>query len=349
MGLRFVPLFEVDNLWVRFSTPDGVVEAVRGVSFAVERGETLGIVGESGSGKTLATQAAFGLAAGARVEGRAVFDRRDLLAMTVRDRRSILGAQVGMVFQNPLSSLHPMYKVGWQITEAIRTHDRSVSKRAAHARAVDLLGLVGIPQPARRADDYPHQFSGGMRQRAMIAMAISLGPSLLIADEPTTAVDVTIQAQILEVLRQLKDELGIAIVMITHDLGVIAELADRVVVLYGGQVMEKASVSELFYKYHHPYTRGLLRSLPAAEIERGHLVPIEGQPPSPINPPPGCPFVPRCPYRMDRCVLEPPPLEAIAGHPGHLSACFLPKDSASLGPENGHVAIEAAMGEEDRG
>jgi peptide/nickel transport system ATP-binding protein len=180
-------------------------------------------------------------------------------------------------------------------------------------------------------------------------MAIALGPELLIADEPTTAVDVTIQAQILEVLRQLKDELGIAIVMITHDLGVIAELADKVVVLYGGEVMEKASVSELFYKYHHPYTRGLLRSLPAAEIERGQLVPIEGQPPSPINPPPGCPFVPRCPYRMDICALEQPPLETVPGHPGHLSACFLPKDPASLGQENGRVAIEAAMGDEDRG
>jgi peptide/nickel transport system ATP-binding protein len=344
-----VPLFEVDNLWVRFRTPDGVVEAVRGVSFAVERGETLGIVGESGSGKTLATQAAFGLAAGARVEGRAMFDRRDLLAMTVRERRSILGAQVGMVFQNPLSSLHPMYRVGWQITEAIRTHDRSVSRRVARARAVDLLGLVGIPQPARRADDFPHQFSGGMRQRAMIAMAIALGPSLLIADEPTTAVDVTIQAQILEVLRQLKDELDIAIVMITHDLGVIAELADRVVVLYGGQVMEKASVRELFYRHHHPYTGGLLRSLPAAEIERGQLVPIDGQPPSPINPPPGCPFAPRCPYRMDICVVGQPPLETVPAHPGHLSACFLPKDAASLGPEIGRVAIEVAMGDEDRG
>ena len=349
MGWRLVPLFEVDNLWVRFSTPDGVVEAVRGVSFAVERGETLGIVGESGSGKTLATQAAFGLAAGARVEGRAVFDRRDLLRMTSRERRAILGAQVGMVFQNPLSSLHPMYRVGWQVSEAIRTHDRSVSKRAARARVVDLLGLVGIPQPGRRADDFPHQFSGGMRQRVMIAMAIALGPSLLIADEPTTAVDVTIQAQILEVLRQLREELGIAIVVITHDLGVIAELADKVVVLYGGQVMERASVRELFYEHHHPYTGGLLRSLPAAEIERGQLIPIEGQPPSPIDPPPGCPFAPRCSYRMERCVLEQPALEAVPARPGHLSACFLPKDPASRGQVNDRVAIDAAVGDEDRG
>jgi peptide/nickel transport system ATP-binding protein len=344
-----VPLFEVDNLWVRFNTPDGVVQAVRGVSFAVEPGETLGIVGESGSGKTLATQAAFGLAAGARVDGRAVFDRRDLLAMTVRDRREILGAQVGMVFQNPLSSLHPMYRVGWQLIEAIRTHDRSMSKRAAHARVVELLGLVGIPQPARRVDDFPHQFSGGMRQRAMIAMAIALGPALLIADEPTTAVDVTIQAQILQVLKDLKEELGIAIVMITHDLGVIAQLADRVVVLYAGKVMEQGSVRDLFYDHHHPYTEGLLRSLPAAEIGRGHLVPIEGQPPSPIDPAPGCPFAPRCRYRMDRCVREQPMLEPVPGNPGHDSACFLPKDRRSGGEVNDRLTVDAARGDDDRG
>jgi peptide/nickel transport system ATP-binding protein len=344
-----VPLFEVDNLWVRFGTADGVVEAVRGVSFAVEPGETLGIVGESGSGKTLATQAAFGLAAGARVEGRAMFGRQDLLQMTVGERRAILGKQVGMVFQNPLSSLHPMYRVGWQLSEAIRAHDRTMSKRAIHERVVELLGLVGIPQPARRVDDFPHQFSGGMRQRAMIAMAIALGPPLLIADEPTTAVDVTIQAQILRVLRNLKDELGIAIVMITHDLGVIAQLADRVVVLYAGRVMEQASVRDLFYRHHHPYTEGLLRSLPGAEIGRGQLVPIEGQPPSPIDPPPGCPFAPRCRYRMDRCVLEQPRLEPIPGDPGHDSACFLPKDRRSAGQAQDRLAVEVAKGDENRG
>jgi peptide/nickel transport system ATP-binding protein len=344
-----VPLFEVENLWVRFPTPDGVVEAVRGVSFAVEPGETLGIVGESGSGKTLATQAAFGLAAGAQVEGRAIFDRRDLVQMTVRQRRAILGDQVGMVFQNPLSSLHPMYRVGWQLAEAIRAHDRSASKKAVRARVIDLLHLVGIPEPERRVDDYPHQFSGGMRQRAMIAMAIALGPALLIADEPTTAVDVTIQSQILQVLRELKDRLGIAIVMITHDLGVIAQLADRVVVLYGGQVMEQGSVRELFYEHHHPYTQGLLKSLPAADIGRGELVPIEGQPPSPIDPPPGCPFAPRCPYRMERCVLEQPRLEPVSGHPGHSSACFLPKDRASRGQVRARPALEAVKGDETRG
>ena len=344
-----MPLFEVENLWVRFPTPDGLVEAVRGVSFAVEPGETLGIVGESGSGKTLATQAAFGLAAGAQVEGRAIFDRRDLVQMTVRQRRAILGDQVGMVFQNPLSSLHPMYRVGWQLAEAIRAHDRSASKKAVRARVIDLLHLVGIPEPERRVDDYPHQFSGGMRQRAMIAMAIALGPALLIADEPTTAVDVTIQSQILQVLRELKDRLGIAIVMITHDLGVIAQLADRVVVLYGGQVMEQGSVRELFYEHHHPYTQGLLKSLPAADIGRGELVPIEGQPPSPIDPPPGCPFAPRCPYRMERCVLEQPRLEPVSGHPGHSSACFLPKDRASRGQVRARPALEAVKGDETRG
>jgi peptide/nickel transport system ATP-binding protein len=344
-----VPLFEVDNLWVRFGTADGVVEAVRGVSFSVDPGETLGIVGESGSGKTLATQAAFGLAAGARVEGRATFGRQDLLEMSVGERRAILGKQVGMVFQNPLSSLHPMYRVGWQLSEAIRAHDRSMSKRAVHARVVELLGLVGIPQPERRVDDFPHQFSGGMRQRAMIAMAIALGPPLLIADEPTTAVDVTIQAQILRVLRNLKDELGIAIVMITHDLGVIAQLADRVVVLYAGRVMEQASVRDLFYRHHHPYTEGLLRSLPAAEIGRGELVPIEGQPPSPIDPPLGCPFAPRCRYRMDICVREQPRLEPVTGNPGHDSACFLPKNRRSGGPVTDSLVVEAAKGDDDRG
>jgi peptide/nickel transport system ATP-binding protein len=344
-----VPLFEVDNLWVRFPTADGVVEAVRGVSFAVEPGETLGIVGESGSGKTLATQAAFGLAAGAQVEGRAIFDRRDLVQMTVRERRAILGDQVGMVFQNPLSSLHPMYRVGWQLAEAIRAHDRSASKKAVRSRVVDLLHLVGIPEPERRVDDYPHQFSGGMRQRAMIAMAIALGPALLIADEPTTAVDVTIQSQILQVLRELKDRLGIAIVMITHDLGVIAQLADRVVVLYGGLVMEQGSVRDLFYEHHHPYTQGLLKSLPGTGIGRGELVPIMGQPPSPIDPPPGCPFAPRCPYRMERCVLEQPRLEPVSGHPGHSSACFLPKDRASRGQVSDRPAVEAVKGDETRG
>jgi peptide/nickel transport system ATP-binding protein len=344
-----VPLFEVDNLWVRFATPDGVVEAVRGVSFAVEPGETLGIVGESGSGKTLATQAAFGLAAGAQVEGRALFDRRDLVQMTARDRRAILGAQVGMVFQNPLSSLHPMYRVGWQLTEAIRAHDRSVSRKAARSRVVDLLHLVGIPQPEQRVDDFPHQFSGGMRQRAMIAMAIALGPALLIADEPTTAVDVTIQSQILQVLRELKERLGIAIVMITHDLGVIAQLADRVVVLYAGQVMEQGSVRELFYEHHHPYTQGLLKSLPTADIGRGVLVPIVGQPPSPIDPSPGCPFAPRCPYRMERCVLEQPGLEAVSMHSTHSSACFLPKSPASGGRMTDRLVVEVAKGDEDLG
>ena len=343
-----MPLFEVDNLWVRFPTPDGVVEAVRGVSFAVEPGETLGIVGESGSGKTLATQAAFGLAAGAQVEGRAIFDRRDLVQMTVKERRAILGDQVGMVFQNPLSSLHPMYRVGWQLAEAIRAHDRSASRKAVRARVIDLLHLVGIPEPERRADDFPHQFSGGMRQRAMIAMAIALGPALLIADEPTTAVDVTIQSQILQVLRELKSQLGIAIVMITHDLGVIAQLADRVVVLYAGRVMEQGSVRELFYEHHHPYTQGLLKSLPTADVGRGELVPIVGQPPSPIDPAPGCPFAPRCPYRMDRCDLEQPRLEPVSGRLTHSSACFLPKIPAAARTTD-RLEVEASKGDDDRG
>jgi peptide/nickel transport system ATP-binding protein len=319
-----VALLEVDNLWVSFDTPDGVAKAVRGVSFVAERGRTLGIVGESGSGKTLATQAIFGFAPSARVEGTALFGGRDLLRMAARERRALLGSQVGMVFQDPLSSLHPMYRVGWQIAELIRAHDRSVSRRAARARAVELLGMVGIPQPDRRVDDFPHQFSGGMRQRVMIAMAMALGPSLLVADEPTTALDVTVQAQILELIEGLSEELGTAVIIITHDLGVIAEVADEVAVFYAGKVMEQGLRRQLFYEYHHPYTEGLLLSLPSANVEPGQLVPIRGQPPSAIAPPPGCPFAPRCRYRMARCVSEQPDLVELAGHPGHRSACFLP-------------------------
>ena len=323
-----MPLLEVVDLRVRFETVDGSVQAVRGVSFAVEAGHTLGIVGESGSGKSVATQAAFGFAKGAKVSGRALFEGRDLLAMSERELRSVRGARVGMIFQDPLTSLHPMYRVGWQIAEGIRAHDRSVTARQARSRAVELMSRVGIPYPHQRVDDYPHQFSGGMRQRVMIAMALALKPPLLIADEPTTALDPIVQAQILELLRELKDDLGTAIIMITHDLGVIAEIADDVNVLYAGTTMEEARVEDLFHRYHHPYTEGLLGSLPSAGARRGELVPIEGQPPSPIDPPPGCPFAPRCSYEMAECALEVPPLVEIGGQPRHRSACLLPTDAA---------------------
>ena len=322
-------LLEVSDLRVSFRTPDGIVQAVRGLSFDVDAGKTLGIVGESGSGKSVSTQTIMGLVRGARVSGTALFDGRDLLTMGSHDLQQIRGAKVGMIFQDPLSSLHPYYKVGWQIGEMIRQHDKSVSKAQARQRAVDLLKLVGIPQPDRRVDDYPHQFSGGMRQRAMIAMAMALNPALLIADEPTTALDVTVQAQVLQVMKTLQEEFGTAIIMITHDLGVIADIADDVIVMYAGAVMERGGRRTIFYENHHPYTEGLLESLPAYGDERERLMPIPGQPPSLINLPSGCPFHPRCPYVMDRCRSDVPELAPVGGDLTHLSACWLPHDMAA--------------------
>jgi peptide/nickel transport system ATP-binding protein len=322
-------LLEVDGLHVSFRTPDGIVKAVRGVSFQVDAGQTLGIVGESGSGKSVSTQTIMGLTRGARVEGRALFEGRDLLTMGKEDLQKIRGAKVGMIFQDPLSSLHPYYRVGWQIVELIRQHDKQVSKEQARKRAVELLRLVGIPMAERRVDDFPHQFSGGMRQRAMIAMAMALNPALLIADEPTTALDVTVQAQVLRVIRTLQEEFGTAVILITHDLGVIADVADDVVVMYAGAIMEQADRRTIFYGNHHPYTEGLLQSLPAYGGERERLRSIKGQPPSLITLPPGCPFHPRCPYVMDRCRTEVPALAQAGNEPGHLSACWLPHDMAA--------------------
>jgi oligopeptide/dipeptide ABC transporter ATP-binding protein len=326
-------LLEVSNLNVAFPTPDGLVEAVRGVSFSVDRGQTLGIVGESGSGKSVSTQTIAGLTAGARVSGEALFEGDDLLKMSSDQLRHIRGSQIGMIFQDPLSSLHPYYRVGWQIVEMIRAHT-DISKETARKRAIELLGLVGIPQPERRVDDYPHQFSGGMRQRAMIAMALALNPKLLVADEPTTALDVTVQAQIIELMQRLQKEFGIAIIMITHDLGVIADMADDVMVMYAGKAMEQAERRTIYYRPHHPYTRGLLMSLPQSGAEDDRLQPIPGQPPSLINPPHGCPFAPRCPFVMDRCVAEPPPLREVTGMGDvHRSACWLPPHLVGTGPE----------------
>ncbi|MDQ1705256.1 MAG: peptide/nickel transport system ATP-binding protein [Frankiaceae bacterium] len=318
-------LLEVTDLTVSFSTPDGTLNAVRGLSFTVDEGQTLGIVGESGSGKSVSTQTIMGLTRGARVGGQALFEGHDLLTMNTHQLQAIRGAQVGMIFQDPLSSLHPYYRVGWQIIEMIRSHDKSTSKAQAKARAIELLRLVGIPQPDRRVSDFPHQFSGGMRQRAMIAMAMALNPKLLIADEPTTALDVTVQAQVLQVMKRLQQEFGTAIIMITHDLGVIADVADDVVVMYAGKAMEHADRNTIFYKHHNPYTEGLLLSLPAYGGERERLLPIAGQPPSLITLPQGCPFRPRCPYAFDKC-MEEPPLVEIAGDPEHVSACWLPPD-----------------------
>jgi peptide/nickel transport system ATP-binding protein len=322
-------LLEVEDLTVSFRTADGIVQAVRGLSYDLEAGQTLGIVGESGSGKSVSTQTITGLTKGAQVSGRAVFQGTDLLTASSAQMQAIRGAKIGMIFQDPLSSLHPYYRVGWQIVEMIRLHDRDMSKDDARKRAVELLRLVGIPQPETRVHDYPHQFSGGMRQRAMIAMAMALNPALLIADEPTTALDVTVQAQVLRVIARMQEMFGTAVILITHDLGVIADVADEVLVMYGGKVMERADRRTLFYASHHPYTEGLLQSLPAYGGARERLRPIPGQPPSLLDPPPGCPFEPRCPYAFDRCRTEMPPLDPTGEEVGHVSACWLPHDSAA--------------------
>ena len=314
-------LLTVRDLWVTFSSADGLVQAVRGVSFDVEPGQTLGLVGESGSGKTVCTQTLIGLVPGAEVRGQAFFDGEDLLAMRPARLRAIRGARIATIFQDPLSSLHPLYRVGWQIEEMIRNH-RAITRRAARSRAVELLEMVGIPQAARRVDDYPHQFSGGMRQRVMIAMALALEPELIIADEPTTALDATVQAQIIDLLRRLRDEFGTALVVITHDLGVVADIADEVLVMYAGRVVESSDRRALYYEPHHPYTKGLLESIPGAAGASGELRAIPGQPPSMIAVPSGCAFHPRCRYAMDRCVADLPDLHPVGL--AHHSACWLP-------------------------
>ncbi|HWL34815.1 MAG TPA: ABC transporter ATP-binding protein [Frankiaceae bacterium] len=331
-------LLEVRDLHVSFPTEDGVVKAVQGVSFSIDPGQTLGIVGESGSGKSVSTQTILGLTRGARITGEALLEGRDLLTMKPDELRSVRGAKIAMIFQDPLSSLHPQYKVGWQIVEMIRAHD-DMPKAKALARAVELLKLVGIPQPERRVDDYPHQFSGGMRQRAMIAMALALNPAVLIADEPTTALDVTVQAQILDLIEKVQAEFGTAVIMITHDLGVVADLADEVLVMYAGKPVEISDRRTMYYRPHHPYTKGLLESIPssAATAEGERLKPIKGAPPSLINLPSGCSFHPRCPYVMDICLTDVPPLYPVGGEILHRSACHLPPDEVGLG-----AAVDAA-------
>jgi peptide/nickel transport system ATP-binding protein len=315
-------LLDVRDLRVSFPTADGVVQAVRGVSFSVAAGRTLGIVGESGSGKSVATQSIIGLTPGAETSGQALFGGRDMLAMSGEELRRIRGAEIALIFQDPLSSLHPNYRVGWQIVEAIRAH-RQIGKAAARKRAVELLGLVGIPSPGSRVDDYPHQFSGGMRQRAMIAMALALDPKVLIADEPTTALDVTVQAQIVDLMKSLQAELGMAIVLITHDLGVLAGIADEVMVMYAGEAMERGDRAAVYRRPHHPYTTGLLEALPSRGRGKRRLTPIPGLPPSLIHPPSGCPFHPRCRHAFRPCSRDEPPLVAVDGDAGHLSACWL--------------------------
>ena len=322
-------LLEVKDLRVRFSTDDGIVRAVDGVNFSLDRGETLGIVGESGSGKSVTCLSIMGLARGGRVSGEALFQGKDLLKMHRDEIRQVRGKQIAMIFQDPLSSLHPYYKVGSQITEMILAHEK-MSKKDARDRAIELLRLVGIPRAERRVDDYPHQFSGGMRQRAMIAMALALDPAVLIADEPTTALDVTVQAQVLDLIERLQDEFGTAIIVITHDLGVVADMADDVLVMYGGKPIEVADRRTTYYGPHHPYTWGLLQSIPSVGAEHSgeQLRPIKGLPPSLIHLPSGCSFHPRCPYVMDVCKKEEPQLlpAAATGNGAHLSACHLSLD-----------------------
>jgi peptide/nickel transport system ATP-binding protein len=317
------PLLEVRNLKVSFRSEDGVVKAVDGVSLTVAEGETLGIVGESGSGKSVTMLSVMRLITdpNARFEGEVIYKGRDLMALTQDQIRGIRGAGIAMIFQDPMTSLNPVYRVGWQIAEQIRAHE-GITKQAAHARAVDLLKSVGIPHASERVDDYPHQFSGGMRQRVMIAMALSCSPDIVIADEPTTALDVTIQAQILSLIKKLRDDFGSAVVLITHDMGVVAEMADRVAVMYAGRIVEEGSRRDVFYQPQHPYTWGLLGSI--ARLDRPkpkRLATIPGLPPSLLNLGAGCAFRARCAHRFERCAETPPLLDRLGN--GHLDACHL--------------------------
>ncbi|AHI00953.1 ABC transporter ATP-binding protein [Kutzneria albida] len=318
---------DVRDLRVHFPTDDGLVRSVDGLSYRLERGKTLGIVGESGSGKSVSSLAVLGLHKRARISGEIWLDGEELVGADEEHVRGLRGKKMAMIFQDPLSAMHPYYTVGQQIVEAYRIHHR-VSKAVARKHAIEMLDRVGIPQPNSRVDDYPHQFSGGMRQRAMIAMALSCDPELLIADEPTTALDVTVQAQILDLIRDLQREFGSAVVIITHDLGVVAELADDILVMYGGRCVENGPSTEIFDNPQHPYTWGLLGSMPRLDRERSdRLMPIKGTPPSLINVPSGCAFHPRCAYAElvgGACGYEVPQLREVGG--GHQVACHLSQE-----------------------
>ena len=319
-------LLEIDGLKVHFRTDDGWVRAVDGVDIGIGRGETVSVVGESGCGKTVTAMTVMKLIAmppGRIVAGSIRWQGRDLVPLDAEGMRAIRAKEIGIVFQEPMTSLNPVYTVGEQIAESIRLHE-GLSRRAALDRAVEMLKLVHIPNPQRRVHDYPHQFSGGMRQRVMIAMALACGPKLLIADEPTTALDVTIQAQILDLLNEMKERLGMAVMLITHAMGVVAETAQRVVVMYAGKVVEEAPVIELFGNPRHPYTQGLIRSIPRldlAAVKKERLEAIPGTVPSLLHPPPGCRFAARCRHAMPHCVEAEPPLREVA--PGHKVACVL--------------------------
>jgi oligopeptide/dipeptide ABC transporter ATP-binding protein len=339
------PVLSIRDLVVEFSTEDGVVQAVDGITYDLYPGETLGIVGESGSGKSVSTMSLLGLIPqppGRIVRGQAMFQGKDLLKMSKKELRRIRGNDLAMIFQDPMTSLNPVLKIGFQIGEAVKTHNPGVKDDAVEKRAVELLRIVGVPNPERRVDQYPHEFSGGMRQRAMIAMAIANEPSVLIADEPTTALDVTIQAQILEVLKKAQDETHAATILITHDLGLIAELADRVIVMYAGKVVEVGDVNTIFASPRHPYTVGLMDSLPKLTGDDSWLRPIPGQPPSLISRPPGCPFHPRCFLSQGRarCREEEPPLRPI-DEAAHLTACHFAEE---LEGRTGHLVEPVGAG-----
>ena len=315
-------LLEVKDLHVHFPTPDGIVKAVDGLSFQVRRGETFGIVGESGSGKSVTNLTALGLIKreSAELSGEIIFKGQDLLKLSQDELRKVRGKELAMIFQDPFACLHPFYRVGDQIVEAILCHEK-MPKKQAEERTIEMLSAVGIPRPKERFRDYPHQYSGGMRQRAMIAMALVHNPDLLIADEPTTALDVTVQAQILELIEKVKQEFNIGVILITHDLGVIADVAQSVMVMYAGRGFEVGDRNQTFEQPLHPYTWGLLESIPTVDSKGTRLVPIEGAPPSLINKPPGCPFHPRCPHRFEPCDKERPELVDRGG--GHPDACHL--------------------------
>ena len=316
-------LLEVKGLKTQFFTQDGVVHAVNGISYKLNEGETLAIVGESGSGKSVGVMSLIRLIPqppGKIVAGEVWFDGRDLMQMTDDEVRQVRGNRIAMIFQDPMTSLNPVLTIGQQIMEALQLH-LGMDKSQSRKRATELLEMVGIPGAASRLDSYPHQYSGGMRQRVMIAMGLSCNPQLLIADEPTTALDVTIQAQIVDLVKGLKEQIGMAIIWITHDLGVVAGLAERVIVMYAGHIVEEAEVHELYEEPHHPYTLGLLRSVPRLDMGKNkRLIPIDGLPPDLIDLPPGCPFAPRCQYRTEQCTQETPPLEATS--PTRRVACW---------------------------
>jgi peptide/nickel transport system ATP-binding protein/oligopeptide transport system ATP-binding protein len=326
------PLLSVEDLRVSFRTEEGLVRAVDGVSFTVDPGEVVAIVGESGSGKSVTSMTLMGLtrSPNAFFEGNAYFEGTELIRATNDQLRRIRGARIAMIFQDPMSSLDPVHRIGKQIAEQILVHEHDVSKAAALDRAVELMERVGIPRARDRARSYPHEFSGGMRQRVMIAMALSCSPSLLIADEPTTALDVTIQAQILDELRLLREHSNTGIILVTHDLGVVADIADRVVVMYAGRVVEQGTLDELFYDPQHPYTWGLLGSITRIDGDRTrHLPAIPGSPPSMMHPPAGCHFRPRCPHAFEKCLEVPPLRSQLPNAPEHPDRCWLDPDEKS--------------------